>query len=160
MTTRKTFGLTAIAITAVLAATVGSGSLAAAPMSASSAVTTRQANYKKMGAAMKVLKDQLAAASIDKAKAGAAAKTLAVTGRQQAALFPNGSGASSGVKTAALPAIWTNRAAFDGQMKAFIGQVDKLVAVTATGNIEAVGAQFKAVGGTCGSCHRQFRAES
>lgn len=154
MTPSKTIALAVLGMSAALA-----GTLAVAASPAATAITTRQANFKKMGGAMKVLKDQLASGTIDKAQAVAAAKTLASVGRQQGALFPNGSGASAGVKTEALPAIWTNRATFDGAMKAYLAQADKLVVAANTGNAAAIGAQFKAVGGTCGSCHKQFRAD-
>lgn len=154
MTPSKTIALAVLGMSAALA-----GTLAVAASPAATAITTRQANFKKMGGAMKVLKDQLASGTIDKAQAVAAARTLASVGRQQGALFPNGSGASAGVKTEALPAIWTNRATFDGAMKAYLAQADKLVVAANTGNAAAIGAQFKAVGGTCGSCHKQFRAD-
>lgn len=158
MTSRKTLTLAALGAAAAIAAVSGSIAIAASP--AATAVSTRQANFKKMGGAMKVLKDQLSSGSVDKAAALAAAKTIAATGRAQAGLFPNGSGASAGVKTDALPAVWSNRAAFDGQMKGFLAQADKLVAAANTGNADTIGAQFKAVGGTCGSCHKQFRADN
>lgn len=158
MTLSNKLSLAVLGMSAAVVAVTGTMAVAASP--AATAVTTRQANFKKMGGAMKVLKDQLASGSIDKAQAVAAAKTLAATGRAQAGLFPNGSGASAGVKTDALPAIWTNRATFDGQMKAYIAQADKLVAAAGTGNAAAIGAQFKAVGGACGSCHKQFRADN
>lgn len=157
MTPSKTLAVAALGLSATVLALTTTLAIAASP--AATAVTTRQANFKKMGGAMKVLKDQLSAGTIDKAKALAAAKTLAATGRMQPKLFPNGSGASAGVKTAALPEIWTQRATFDGKWKTYIAQADKLVAVAATGNADAIGAQFKAVGAACGSCHKQFRAE-
>ena len=159
MTAPRNFGLAAIGMTAALIAMVGAGNLAAAAPSPASVIAARQANYKKMGAAMKVLKDQLGSGTIDKVKAVAAAKTLASTGRQQAGLFPNGSGPSSGAKTAALPAIWTKRTVFDAEMRNLVAQSDKLVAASATGNAAAIGAQFKAVGASCASCHKQFRAQ-
>ena len=159
MTTFKMPRLAMIGACAVAAALLGTGTLAVAAPSARDTIATRQANYKKMGAAMKVLKDQLGRGTIDKPRAVAAARTLAATGRQQAALFPNGTGPSSGVKTAALPAIWSNRSGFDGQMKAFVAQADKMVAAANTGNAAAIGAQFKAVGAACASCHKQFRAD-
>lgn len=158
MTLSKTISLAALGMSAALVAVTSTLAVAASP--AATAVTTRQANFKKMGAAMKVLKDQISSGTISKAQAVAAAKTLAATGRAQAGLFPNGSGASAGVKTDALPAVWSNRAAFDGQMKAFIAQADKMVVAANTGNVDAVTAQFKAVGGTCASCHKQFRADN
>ncbi|EJL32846.1 cytochrome c [Novosphingobium sp. AP12] len=158
MTLSKSLSLAALGMSAALVVATSTMAIAASP--AATAVTTRQANFKKMGGAMKVLKDQISSGAISKAEAVAAAKTLAATGRAQAKLFPNGSGASAGVKTDALPAIWTNRTVFDGQMKAYIAQADKMVVAANTGNVDAVTAQFKAVGGTCGSCHKQFRADN
>jgi cytochrome c556 len=158
MTLPKSLSLAVLGMSAALVAVTSTIAVAASP--AATAISTRQANFKKMGGAMKVLKDQLASGTIDKPAAVAAAKTLAATGRAQGALFPNGSGASSGVKTDALPAVWSNRTVFDGQMKAFIAQADKLVLAANTGNAGAIGAQFKAVGGACGSCHKQFRADN
>lgn len=157
MTLSKTLAGVALGVSAATLALTATLAVAAPP--AATAIATRQANFKKMGGAMKVLKDQLASGTISKPQAVAAAKTLASIGRQQSALFPAGSGASSGVKTDALPAIWTNKAAFDSGWKTYLAQADKLVAVAGTGNADAIGAQFKAVGGTCGSCHKQFRAD-
>ena len=158
MTLSKSLSLAALGMSAAFLAVTSTLAVAAPP--AATTIATRHANFKKMGGAMKVLKDQVASGTIDKPAAVAAAKTLAATGRAQAGLFPNGSGPSSGVKTDALPAIWTNRAVFDGQMKAFIAQADKMVVAANTGNAAAVGAQFKAVGGTCAACHKQFRADN
>lgn len=157
MTLSRSLSLAALGVSAALVAITSTMAIAASP--AATAVTTRQANFKKMGGAMKVLKDQISSGTISKPQAVAAAKTLAATGRAQQKLFPNGSGASAGVKTDALPAIWTNRVAFDGQMKAFVAQADKMVVAASSGNLDAVSAQFKAVGGTCASCHKQFRAD-
>ena len=137
----------------------GSASLATAAPSASTVIAARQANFKKMGAAMKAIKDELAA-SADKAKMAGAARTLATVARAQLPMFPAGSATAPGVTSDALPAIWTQRGAFDASAKKLIAEADKLVAVTASGNAAAIGAQFKQVGGTCGSCHRQFRADN
>lgn len=151
--------LTIAAITACAAALIGTATLATAAPGASTAITTRQANFKKMGGAMKVVKEQVGSGAPSKAAVLAAAKTIADTARLQGALFPNGSGASSGVKTDALPAIWTNRPAFDTGMKKMIAEADKLVVVANSGNADVIGAQFKALGGSCGACHKQFRAD-
>lgn len=140
-----------------LAAVAAGGTLATAAPSADAIVAARHANFKKMGGAMKTLKDELGG-SANKANMIAAAKTLAMTGRQQAGLFPVGTGPAN-VKTDALPVIWTDRATFDGNMKKMIAEADKLVAVAGSGDAAAIGAQFKAVGATCGACHRQFRKE-
>ncbi|WP_066490126.1 MULTISPECIES: c-type cytochrome [Sphingomonas] len=122
-------------------------------------VAARHAGFKKMGAAMKALGDQLKSDAPAKPAMVAAAQAIVTTARQQAALFPAGTGPGAGVKTDALPAIWTNRAAFDAQMKALIAESGKLVAVTNGGDVTAIRAQMKATGATCAACHRQFRAE-
>lgn len=156
MTRSKFAALTALGLAA--AAMAGGATIAIAAPSASTTISTRQANFKKMGGAMKALKEQLSGTP-DKAKVLEAAKTLAATGRAQGQLFPAGTGPSSGVKTDALPAIWTDRATFDAGMTKLVTEADKLIAAANAGNTAAMQAQFKAVGGTCGSCHKQFRAD-
>ncbi len=145
-------------IAAAIALAAAAGGTLAIAASPADTIAARQANFKKMGGAMKVIKDELAG-SADKAKMAGAAKTIAAVARAQVPLFPKGTGPGAGVKTDALPAIWTDRATFDGHAKKLIAEADKLVKVTSTGNAAAIGAQFKAVGGTCGACHKQFRAD-
>lgn len=152
----KSFVLATAGIAGLVA--VGThASLATAAPSAQAVVAARHANFKQMGAAMKVLKDELAG-SADKAKMLAAARTIADTGRRTGKLFPAGTGPSD-VKTHALPDIWTNRAAFDADMKTMVAEADKLVVAARSGDAAAVGGQFKALGAACGACHRQFRAD-
>lgn len=145
-------GATAAALAIAVA---GSLAIAASP---ADTIAARQANFKKMGGAMKVIKDELAG-SANKAKMVGAARTIATSARAQLPMFPGGTGPASGVKTDALPVIWAQRATFDGHAKKLIAEADKLVAVAGSGNAAAVGVQFKAVGGTCSGCHKQFRAD-
>jgi cytochrome c556 len=142
---------------AACAALVAGGALAAAASPAET-IAARQASFKKMGGAMKALKDELGGGA-DKAKMLAAARTLASTARAQWVLFTPGTGPSSGVKTDALPAIWTQKSDFDAASAKLVAEADKLVGLAGSGNTAAVLAQFKAVGGTCAACHRQFRAD-
>ena len=146
-----------------MAALATVGSLAAAPLTAPSpqdAITQRQTGFKKMGGAMKALNDQLKGDAPAKAIMLPAAQTIAATARVQGGLFPAGSGASAGIKTDALPGIWTDRATFDGQMTKLVAESAKLVTAVNGGDATAIRAQFKVVGATCGGCHRQFRADT
>lgn len=143
--------------TAALAALISSG-LSASAASPADTISARQANFKKMGGAMKVLKEELAGGA-DKAKMAAAARTIAATARLQQGLFPAGTGPASGAKTDALPAIWAQRPAFDAAAAKLVAEADKLSGLAGSGNTAAVLAQFKAVGGSCAACHRQFRAD-
>jgi len=160
MTISRTTRFFLIAAPAALLVT---GTLAAAPAAAPSpqaAIAARQAGYKKMGAAMKAINDQLKTDAPAKAVMSPAAQTLAATAREQPKLFPAGSGPTAGVKTDALPNIWTDRKTFDAQMAKLIAESGKLVAVMNSGNIDAIRAQAKATGGTCAACHRQFRQDT
>jgi cytochrome c556 len=151
-------------VSAVLFATLGvAGTLAAAPPAGPSpqaAIATRQAGYKKMGAAMKALGDQLKSDAPAKNVIIASAQTLASTARDQGKYFPAGSGPASGIHTDALPNIWTDRPTFDKQMSAMIAETGKLLTVANGGDVAAIRAQAKATGATCGACHRQFRADT
>jgi cytochrome c556 len=132
---------------------------AAAP-DAKSAILTRQEGFKKMGAAMKALKAQESSDTPSKPAMAAAAATILDTARGQAQLFPAGSDASAGIKTDALPAIWTDKAKFNSDMAALVSEAGKLTAAVNGGNKDAIIAQTKAVGGTCAACHKQFRQDT
>jgi cytochrome c556 len=142
---------------AALAAVLAGGAVAVAASPAET-IAARQANFKKMGGAMKALKDELGGGA-DKAKLLAAARTLSATARLQGGLFPAGTGPGSGVKTDALPAIWAQKSTFDAAAAKLVSEADKLAGLAGSGNTAAVLAQFKAVGGACAACHKQFRAE-
>ena len=144
-------------LTAALAALVAGGAIASAASPAET-IAARQANFKKMGGAMKVLKDELAGGA-DKARMLTAARTIAATARVQQGQFPAGTGPASGIKTDALPAIWSQRPVFDAAAAKLVAEADKLAGLAGSGNTAAVLAQFKAVGGSCAACHRQFRAD-
>lgn len=156
----RPFATAALGLSAALAVLAASGQLASAAPSPAQVIAARQANFKKIGGAMKALKDQVASGSINKPAAVAAAKTIADLAKAQKGLFPAGSGPSSGAKTDALPAVWTAKGGFDAQMAKFAGEADKLVVAANTGSADALGAQFKAVGATCAACHKQFRADN
>jgi cytochrome c556 len=164
MTTKRPFGIIHMAMLAIpVAALAMVGTVAAAPPVAPSpkaAIAARQAGYKKMGAAMKALNDQLKSNAPTKAIMVTAAQTIATTAREQPKLFPAGTGSTAGVPTDALPNIWTERAAFDEQMAKLIAESGKLLAVTNSGNADAIRLQAKATGATCAGCHRQFRADN
>ena len=61
------------------------------------------------------------------------------------------------VKTAALPAIWSEPAKFKEAQDRLQNEVSKLVAVSKGGDEAAVKAQLGATGKACGGCHENFR---
>ncbi|MDB5809750.1 MAG: cytochrome c [Betaproteobacteria bacterium] len=61
------------------------------------------------------------------------------------------------VKSAALPAVYSDTAKFKEAQDHFISEASKLAAVSKSGDEAAVKAQIGAVGKTCGGCHENFR---
>jgi cytochrome c556 len=61
------------------------------------------------------------------------------------------------VKSAALPAVFTDTAKFKEAQDRMQAEVSKLVAVSKGGDEAAVKSQLAAVGKSCGGCHESFR---
>ena len=61
------------------------------------------------------------------------------------------------VKSAALPAIWSEPAKFKEAQERLQSEVARLVSVSKGGDEGAVKAQIGAVGKSCGNCHENFR---
>ena len=61
------------------------------------------------------------------------------------------------VKSAALPAIWSDNAKFAEAADRLQNEASKLYAVSRSGDEAAVKAQLGAVGKSCGGCHESFR---
>ena len=61
------------------------------------------------------------------------------------------------VKSAALPAVWSDRAKFDDLAQRLQAETAKLGEVARARNEAGVKTQFAAVGKVCGACHEGFR---
>jgi cytochrome c556 len=62
-------------------------------------------------------------------------------------------------KTAALPAVYNDRAKFDEIASRLENEASRLATVSRSGDEAAVKAQITAVGKVCGACHNDFRAK-
>ena len=62
-------------------------------------------------------------------------------------------------KTAALPAVYNDRAKFDETASRLENEISRLVTVSRSGDEAAVKAQISAVAKVCGACHDNFRAK-
>jgi cytochrome c556 len=152
--------LTVLSIASAAALVTSFTAASAAGPTPQAAITARQAGFKKIGGAMKTINDQIRSGAPGKETVLGAAQTINAAARQQGALFPAGSGASAGVKTDALPAIWNQRAAFDAQMDRLVAESAKLATIAGAGDASALAAQYRATGAVCAACHRQFRADN
>lgn len=62
-------------------------------------------------------------------------------------------------ETKAKAEIWSDKAKFDDYAKKMGAEMDKLSAAAKTGSLDNIKVSVNAVGGTCKSCHDDFRAK-
>jgi cytochrome c556 len=123
--------------------------------SAGAAVEARQSGFKKMGAALKALNEQLKTGAPDPSTLNAATQAILAFAEKVPHWFPAGSGA----ETDALPNIWTERARFDALAADLLAEAKSLTATVAANDLDAARAQAKRTGAACSACHRSFRAD-
>jgi cytochrome c556 len=140
---------------------LGAGAVDASDPTASptAVIETRQQGFKKMGAAMKALVEQLKSPTPDNAKMTAAVQAIAAGSPEIPQWFPAGSGPEAGVDTDALPHIWEDRAKFDSLANKLVPETKTLVATVSGNDVAAIRTQMKAVADVCSSCHKSFRAD-
>ncbi|BBK31746.1 cytochrome c556 [Stella humosa] len=143
---------------AAFAAVLGVGLMAEAQQRPpADIIAARQQAMKTLGAEMKGIGDAAKAGSITKEDASARASKINEIANQMVSWFPAGTGPESGVKTAALPAIWEKPADYKAAIDRFAGESAKLVAAANTGNAATIAAAQGEVGKSCGGCHQIAR---
>jgi cytochrome c556 len=129
-------------------------SLAFAAVSAGNPVEERQAAMKAVGQSMKEGAGINTPATFDAAKAKTLMDGIAANAKKLHGLYPAGSGADP--KTEADPKIWENKADFDKRLTE-LGALATTASKATT--LEAYTPAYKAVGGTCKSCHDLYRTK-
>lgn len=94
-------------------------------------------------------------APYDAAAAAANAEIVAYVARLPFAGFVDGTAGTE--KGAAKANVWTERAKFDAAAKEMQDATAALAAAAKTNNLDALKAAFGKAGGTCKSCHDDFR---
>jgi cytochrome c556 len=123
---------------------------------AADVIAQRRALMHEDGIAAKKLFDMAkGSAPFDLAVAQASLKTLAAAAQQSAALFPEDSKTGGG--TAALPAIWENKADFNARFEKFGKDVANAIATTV--DEKSFKAAAPAVFDNCGGCHERYKAK-
>lgn len=117
-------------------------------------IKARQEGMKGQGAAMAAIK-KVVEGNGTAADAVKPAETIAATSAKVPSLFPAGS--DKGAETWAKPEIWANKADFDMKAANTKAAAEKLAASAKAGNMDALKADFAALGGACGACHRPYR---
>ena len=119
-------------------------------------IAARQAGYKKMGKAFFPIKKALAAGTPVTAFADNAQVVIDWC-RKIPTMFPPGT--ETGGKTHALPAVWTERPAFEKKAANLLSHAEKLKALALAGDTEGFKTQYAATGAVCDDCHKHFRSE-
>ena len=144
-----------------LAALLTTGTAISLPVIARAAgpadmIPLRQAGYDLLAGTFAGLKPAIDAKA-DVKPLAARAEAMAKWGKQIPLLFPTGSDA--GHPTKAQPAIWSDRAGFEKAAANFTEAAEKLTVLAKAGDADGFAAQWKAVGDTCGTCHKDYRAK-
>jgi cytochrome c556 len=142
-----------ISVIAAAAAFVSVACYAATPVEIQK---QRHEHYEQLGDAFKAVRDN-SRGSPDFAALEKAVATIQKATVNQGQWFPKGTGPEAG-KTRAMPDIWSKPAEFTAAQKMFADKVPTLVAAVKAKDVDAVGAAFKDVGGSCKNCHDNFRA--
>lgn len=151
---RSTLAVLALAATTVL--TDAGQALAQSP---AASIEQRQAAMKLNGASMKtIVPIARGDAPWNAAAAIPALEALLSSGRATAAMFPQGSGPESGLRTRALGAIWQRWAEFEAVGKAQADAAEAMLVAARANDEAAFKRAFPALGRPCATCHEAFRA--
>jgi cytochrome c556 len=115
------------------------------PADVAAFMKARHDNYEDIGKNMKVLQDNMKAATPDMAAVTAAAAKIRDYAGQMGTWFPAGTGPETGIETEAKANIWTDRATFDAAAVKLQEESAKPAAAT---DAAAFKAQFPATGAT------------
>ncbi len=143
-----------IAVAAAL--TLGAGATLVWAATPAQTIAARQANFKGMGKAFKSILDEMKKSDPSMTVLHSNAIVLAQNAARVKGYFPRGTGTQPGVKTAALPVIWTRNADFQATANQLANSAN---ALQAANNPAAFKAAFGRLGGSCKSCHETFKAK-
>ena len=144
-------------IIGLVMAGLASAAVAQTPTAADT-IKARQAGMKLVGASFKGIRDQVGGTA-DPVVVKRHAAALAAQAAKIGTWFGPGTATAPGVKTAALPAIWTRNADFRKAAANLDAEAKKTLALANAGDMAGVAGQVRAIGGTCKACHDDFKAK-
>jgi cytochrome c556 len=133
--------------------------LLATPLLAAPAdvVRTRVAGLRELGAAFKAVNDGLRGSDPQVMLIQMSARQIVNASRAQYGWFPAGSGPQPGVRTAAKPEVWSQAPRFKAAQDAFAAEALAFQRTAASGDVAALRAGARKLGGTCKGCHDTFK---
>ncbi len=120
-------------------------------------IKTRVAGMREVGAAMKAINDGLRSPEPQVILIQQSARQMKNSSVAAQGWFPAASAPAPGLKTSAKPEIWTQQAQFGTAMSNFVGEAAAFQTVANGGNIDAIKAEVRRLGGTCKGCHDNFK---
>ncbi len=148
--------LSAVALGLVAIGAAGSLAWAATP---AETITARQDAYKAVGRSNKAIRDELAKTAPDLALIRTSARVLHLSARRTGQLFIRGTGQETGIKTAALPIVWTQFPDFRTKHIGFVSAARGVERAARGNNIDAVRTAMQSLGGTCKGCHDIYKGK-
>jgi cytochrome c556 len=121
-------------------------------------IRERQGHYKQMGAALKGINGELHGTAPSLPAIRQYSHVLVTYAPQLLTWFPRGTGPEAGVRTRALPVIWTDNENFRRAGAGLLVAARALDAAAQRGDVEAVRAAMPQVAHACGNCHDTYRA--
>ncbi|KJS08787.1 MAG: hypothetical protein VR73_04405 [Gammaproteobacteria bacterium BRH_c0] len=124
-------------------------------------IESRQSNYRELGGAYKGIRDELQKRKPLMIMVRQHVDQLGMLAHSQANAdwFPAGSGPEAGIETEALPVIWEQRDEFDRLREELNQEAIMLADVLASGDMDALADQHRALGMVCKQCHDVYRLE-
>jgi cytochrome c556 len=127
--------------------------------SAAEVVRARQQGLKALGAAFKVIRDELKAGAPDAAKIRKASADITQAAGAIDKWFPAGTGPDSGVKTDAKPEVWTDPAGFATAREAFVREANNWAQRGNSTDVSAWKEGAASLGQSCKGCHDKYRVK-
>ncbi len=149
-------------LTAVGTAALALGFVAVAfaqDMTPDQMVNIRQGRFKEIAISLKTITDELKKRRPLKIMMTTSASQIPSAAREQAMMFPRGTGPSSGIKMKAKVEIWERREEFDARLAQLVAEGGKLATLARGQDLDAARAQVKVVAQVCEDCHKVFRSE-
>ena len=153
-------GLTMKLGAVALATAIGFGAIATL-VQAADPISERREAMKSNGAAMKAISKTLKNGG-PAADLMPHANQINATAMKLTTLFPAGTDQPQGKDpghTMAKPEIWQNPDDFAAKVKEFQEESAMFKTAVAGGDMGVIKAEFERLGGTCGGCHKAFRAK-
>jgi cytochrome c556 len=148
---------TKFALSAVVALASMHMYVATADQTAQQAIEARQKNFKDIGGAFKVIRDEIRKSQPDQNALVDAATKMDQLAKDLPRWFAKGTGPDAGVKTDAKPEIWSDAKGFEAAAAKFQAEAPKLLTLAKANDIDGIKKQVGAVGGACKGCHDNYR---